>query len=116
MAAIAASGVTVTIERRGVEGRRRRNRVKLVFGNGVDTYSTGGIPLPAASAFGMKRNLEYLIIVDDSGSGYVWRHDKTNNKLFCYIEATVATNTPLAQASAALAPAAQTLYAEAVGW
>ena len=117
MTALAATDFTVTVEKKAIEPPRKRYRVKLVFGDGAKTYSTGGIPLPAKGSFGMVAFLEFLNLIDSSaGGGFVWQFDKTNNKLKAFVEATVATNTPLAEASAAFAPASTTLWAEAVGW
>lgn len=154
MADLAAADVTITIEQRNIEGMKKRNRVKITFGDGALTYPTGGVPLPAAGKFGMYRNLDYLILFDpDDGQGIMWKYDKENNKLRAYIPAldvgaagaaTVddfpfdTTDEPLATAvSISLtnstgagtkylgrqkelvntqAPAAQTMYAEAVGW
>lgn len=117
MVALAAADFTVTVEKKVIEPPRRRYRVKLVFGDGAKTYSTGGIPLPARGLFGMSAFLEYLNLIDNSaGGGFIWLFDKTNNKLKAFVEQAVATNTPLAEASAAFAPASTTLWVEAVGW
>lgn len=117
MADLAAANVTVTIEERTIVGKKRRNRVKIVFGDGALTYPALGVPMPAAANFGMVRQLDYLTVFDENdGSGFVWKYDKENNKLRAYCLTTVATNAPLLEATNALAAAAQTLYAEAVGW
>lgn len=82
MADIASSDVVVTVERRTIAGKTRRNRVKIVFGNGTLTYPTNGVPMPAASAFGMKVRLDYLTVFDeDDSSGIFWKYDKDNKKL-----------------------------------
>lgn len=117
MVALAAADFTVTVEKKAIEPPRKRYRVKLVFGDGAKTYTVGGIPLPARGLFGMVAFLEYLNLVDSSaGGGFVWQFDKTNNKLKAFVEQAVGTNTPLAEATAALAPASTTLWVEAVGW
>jgi hypothetical protein len=90
MADIAASDVAVTIEKRSIEGKNRRNRVKLVFGDDALTYPAGGVPLPAYSKFGMKVRLDFLTIFDqDDSKGHFWKYDKTNNKLRCYVQGVV---------------------------
>ena len=95
MADIAASDVTVVVERRAIEGKSRRNRVKITVGDGALTYPANGIPLPAASAFGMKVRLDYLTIFDeDDGTGYMWKYDKENKKLRCYFTTGGATASP----------------------
>lgn len=84
---IASSDVTVTVERRAIEGKTRRNRVKIVFGNGTLTYPTNGVPMPAASAFGMKVRLDYLTIFDDDDAkGVIYKYDRENKKLRLYVQ------------------------------
>lgn len=82
MADLAAANVTVTVEERKIVGGQRRNRVKVAFGDGALTYPALGVPLPAASAFGLVRNLDYLSLFDNNdGVGIVWKFDKDNLKL-----------------------------------
>lgn len=156
MADIASSDVTITVQRKVVAGKRKRNRVKIAFGNGTLTYpnAAGGVPLPAFGNFGFKRFIEFLSITDENdASGIVWKYDQENHKLRGYIPGIVVgaagaatlddfpadtTADPLMTAvsysltnntgagtkylgaqkelAAAAAPAAQVLYAEAVGW
>lgn len=90
MADIAASDVTVTVVRRSIEGKSRRNRVTIAFGDNTLTYPAGGVPMPAADKFGLKRNLEFLNIYDqDDSVGHFWKYDATNNKLRCYVQGVV---------------------------
>jgi hypothetical protein len=155
MADIAASDVTVTIQKTGpIAGSyERRNKVKITFGDGALLYPANGVPMPAIEKFGMKRDLEDLILTDqDDANGIHWKWDKENKKLRAYIPGVTVsaagsatlddfpTNTtadPLATAMSVslnnnagagtkylgqqkelgnVAIAAQTLYAEAVGW
>lgn len=150
---LAASDVTITIEERRIEGKKKKCRIKIEFGDGALTYPSGGVPMPAFSSLGLKRNLDYLAVFDsDDAQGIVWKYDKENNKLRAYIlgvnvdaagsdtlddfpidttaeplaeaasiggfglEASMNLLGRLAELKAASAPAAQTLYAEAVGW
>lgn len=95
MADIASSDVTVTVERRTIAGKTRRNRVKIQFGNGTLTYPALGVPMPAASAFGMKARLDYLTIFDeDNASGVMWKYDRVNKKLRAYFPTGGATASP----------------------
>jgi len=119
MADLTSANVTVTVERRAIEGKTRRNRVKIVFGNGALTYPANGVPMPAASAFGMKVRLDYLTLFDENdGAGIMWKYDRENKKLrgweFDYPAGAEGSAVELD--AAADAPAAQTFYAEAVGW
>jgi|SRR5712672_38135 len=117
MVALTAANVTVTVEKRVIESQRKRNRVKVVFGDGALTYPTGGVPMPVKGIFGMVRELEALSFYDPaSANGFVYKYDRTNNKMLIYVEQAVGTNTPLAEASVALAPASTTLVVEAIGW
>jgi hypothetical protein len=118
MATVATAAVTVNERRIYAAGKKKRNRVTVTFGNGVDTYPAGGIVMPAAGSFGMIRQLDYLLLVDPSSSdGFLYKYDQTNNKVRIYVEQAVGTNTPLAEASAAFVPANNvTLTGEAVGW
>lgn len=142
MTDLVSTDVTITIERRSIEGKTRRNRVKIAFGDGSLTYPASGVPMPGFATFGMKRNLDFLTIFDENdASGIVWKYDKDNNKLRAWhvlsaaagvsgaASATVTGNALALStgSNAASGPinlaeskqvgiAAQVLYAEAVGW
>jgi hypothetical protein len=118
MVALASTDVTVTVNERRIygTGKKRRNRVTLTYGDGAKTYPTGGVPMPAQGSFGMTRQLDYLSVIDQSvADGFVYKYDVTN-KFKIFVEQAVGTNTPLAEATTALAPAATTIVCEAVGW
>ncbi len=59
---LVASDWTVTVEERLIEGKKKRNRVKLALAASASTSypSSGGIPLP--TTMGMVRNIDYVII------------------------------------------------------
>lgn len=100
MADLASSDVTVTIEERSIVAKKRRNRVKITFGNATLTYPANGVPLPAAASFGMVRQLDFLTIFDeDDALGVMYKYDKENNKLRMYFPTGGATAAP-ASASA----------------
>jgi len=87
MADLVAADVTVTVEERRIEGKKRRARVKIAFGDGALTYPALGVPMPAFGSFGMVRNLDYLTVIDqDDGNGIFWKYDKENNKLRAYVQ------------------------------
>ena len=96
MAAITATNVVATIEERTIEGKKKRNRVKLtISATEALTYpSSGGIPvflsqLPSdgAQAFGkvgMVRNVDYLIPISmphgpSAGGGILWGYDPSGH-------------------------------------
>lgn len=116
MADLTAADVTVTVEQRQIVGKQKRNRVKIVFGNGTLTYPAAGVPMPAAEKFGMVRNLEYLTVFDhDDASGLMFKYDKDNNKLRIYWPSGGATNpaTAAAEATAILTSGATAVTANA---
>jgi hypothetical protein len=85
MTALASSDVTITVQKKLINGKRKRNRVKIVFGDGALTYPAGGVPLPAFGQFGMKRFLEVVALSDaNDGVGLVWKVDQENLKLRAY--------------------------------
>jgi hypothetical protein len=114
MADLAAADVTVTLQAgtphnpRYVNGKRVAF-VKVTFGDGVKTYpATTGVPMPAASSFGLFRNLDYLRVIDSSVTAYKVTYDKTNASLRLFDAG--------AELAATDTPALQTFYCEAVGW
>lgn len=90
MADIASSDVTITIQKsriaKGSPGGVQRNVVKIAFGDGALTYPTGGVPMPTFPKFGMRRELEYLILIDSNdASGIIWKWDYENKKLTAFL-------------------------------
>lgn len=109
MADIASTDVTVTIQRRGRRApKQRENRVAIAFGDAALTYPAGGVPLPAASAFGLQRDFHLELIERDADNNVDWDYDATNDKLRGWLRTTGAELTG--------AIAAQALVANAVGW
>lgn len=87
MTALAASDLTITVEDKQRVGKKRRNRCKIVFGNGTLTYPAAGIPIPAFSGFGMKRNLDFIILYDQNDAvGLIWKYDAAAKKLRAYVQ------------------------------
>lgn len=85
---LTAANVTVAVQEVtvGVGAVKRRNRCKVTFGDGALTYPSGGVPLPAASAFGMPQALDYIVLIDsDDAQGIMWKYDFANKKLRGYI-------------------------------
>lgn len=115
MTDLAVGNITVTIERRSIEGKTRRNRVKLEFGDGALTYPSGGVPMPVFGTLGMKRNIDFLTVFDENdASGIVWKYDKSNHKLRGYVMSnhahrfTIASGAPTASGSGHMAISAIT--------
>jgi hypothetical protein len=94
MSDLAASDVTVTVNEVITAGRKHRNDVKIVFGDGALTYPSGGVPMPTFGSFGMIRNIEKLALYDSNdASGIIWKYDKDNHKLRGYEVGGVAGQT-----------------------
>lgn len=119
MADLTAANVTVTVEEQNIVNGKRRNRVKITFGDGALTYPAAGVPMPTFDKFGMKRNLDYLTIFDENDAvGQMFKYDMTNNKIRMYeFDYPNAAEGPALELDGGTdAVAAQTLFAEAVGW
>lgn len=116
MADITASGdITVTVENKAIEGKRKRNRCKVLLSTGGNDYPAGGIPMAPFGKLGMVRFLDYMSFFDQNDAdGTHWKYDKENNKLRGY--RVGATGAELAEITAGTATTTRTWYAEAVGW
>lgn len=113
MADIAASDVTVTIQAGAphnprIEGTKRKSVVRIQFGNGTLTYPANGVPMPSFEKFGLTRNLEELVLLDSSATAYSVKWDRANK--------TVRLFNAAAEEETGATPAAQSIYAEAVGY
>lgn len=85
MADLSSSNVTITVQEKSIAGKKKRNRVRISFGDGALTYPALGVPLPTFPSYAMVRQLDYLLLSDSNdGSGLLWKYDKDNNKLRAY--------------------------------
>ena len=118
MAAISSSDVSYSMDQRNgvVSDKDIRYNGSISFGDGVLTYPTGGIPLDIGK-LGFRNKLDNLVLVDDSsGDGYVYKFDKTNNKIVIYEgEYTAVADGPLVEIANTDTPAATTLQVIAYG-
>lgn len=114
---ITATEVTVTISQRNVEDRPgflRHVIADLTFGDGSDTYPTGGIPLPAIGVFGFKKSIAVGLVEQPiaATSMYEWRYDRTNHTLMaCGTSefSTPSAATRLYEVAATMCPPATTI-------
>jgi len=125
MAVLGATNFAVVIPYRGI--RRADNR-KVVRGTltltaGADTYPTGGIALPAISAFGFIRNMDNLLLTEQGApaNSYKYEYDKANQKLQLFVSHDTAGVTTLpmdeeTDAEAIVAPTTRTYEFIATGW
>lgn len=113
MPALTAANVAVTkldTARGCITSKRKRNRVKLVFGDGALTYPAGGVPMPSAGAFGFVRLLDGIVQIQSAPDDTLsYKYDAVNNTIRIWV-----TNTG---AELAAPPASnRTLFVEAIGW
>ncbi len=87
MADLTAANVTITVNSKWREGKKRYADVTIAFGDGALTYPAGGVPLPTFVSFGLQRNLDDLVISDPgSGDGKVYKFDRANQKIRIYVQ------------------------------
>jgi hypothetical protein len=59
---------------------------KISYGNGTDTYPTGGIPL-ALGSLGLRNYCDSLVIAgQDAPDGYMYKFDRNALKIMLFIE------------------------------
>jgi hypothetical protein len=95
MGAITSDKLTITVNARD---RVRVNQKSMVLANvafttGSDTYPVHGIPLPAIGAFGMKKAIDFVNVMQNPADGYFVKYDKTYHTLRLYVGAAVAAHT-----------------------
>lgn len=124
MTAIASTDVTITLAAQNVDvmpGMKTVCLPTIAFGNGTLTYPTGGVPLPAIGKFGMKRELQRLLLQQPSANGFVYKYDSANHKIKIFTQGvTTGSTAATTSASGALiensagAESAARLYGTAV--
>lgn len=120
MADIAVTNVTHSVTRKMLEGQAKKTVVdgSLVFGDGVLTYPSGGVPFDK-NKIGLPNDVESMTFVDPmSSDGFVYKIDLTNRKIRIYQgDNNNAADAALIELIAATAtPAATTLKFTARGW
>lgn len=126
MAAITATDWTETVEKRIIDKKQRRNRVRLVLGSNGGFYpSSGGIPLP--TTLGMKRNVDYVTLIQASdmvsGQGVLWNYYVTSHNIRGFwlgpttqSAASALTELPTTWQASDMTAGGVVFYVEAVGW
>ncbi len=119
MADIAAADLVYTIADSGgvtIQNKLRRVKVTIAFGDAVDDYPTGGIPLTRAK-MGLPNVIDSLhFSEDDAGQGFVYKFDESAETIRIYQgDNDEASDGPLIEfINATDVPAATTL--EVVAW
>jgi hypothetical protein len=86
MAAITANDVTVSFVHKDYTRRARLNTVRLSFTMASLTYPANGVPLPAATKFGLPEGqVFHMAIMGNEAQGYTWKYDRTNHTLRCFV-------------------------------
>lgn len=107
MPALAASDVTVTINRKEDLNGMKRNYCTVSFGDGSLTYPATGVPL-AKGKLGMARHLEHVAITEDGTLSYKTNYDISAETIVLgQGDYTNTTDGPLIVLTTSDAPAAQ---------
>ena len=114
MAALGASDWTVTVLSDRIHQKSRRIRATISLPT-TGTYPSNGVPVPAYTAFGFRRNLEALQIESDkAGDGTRYKWDPVNGTIRIFV---ATTGNELATTAAGDGTgAAAVLYVAATGW
>jgi hypothetical protein len=81
MAALTATDWTVTVQERRIENKKKVTKCLLTLAT-AGSYPSGGIPLPSFSALGLKRNLEYIMMIDaNPTASYLSQYDVSANTI-----------------------------------
>lgn len=122
--ALTATNLTITVNERNIEGKKKRNRCTITL-TSADTYPSAGIPLPTYGSWGMVRQLDYIIVLDNvstlNSELYVWSYsasDGSQGTLRGYGTATVGTAAVALTelATTVTVGASASFLVEAVGW
>ena len=74
------SDITVTVDERWIEGRKRYIRGSMAFGDGYKTLPLGGITVPTLATFGFHRQIDELRFQPRRGEfGRLMYYDKGRN-------------------------------------
>jgi hypothetical protein len=92
MTDLVATDVTVVVNERYIQGRKKYTECTLTFGNGSLTYPTNGVPMPTYEKLGLKRNVQSMIVEEQNASGLVWEYDVSAHKLRALRSAALATH------------------------
>lgn len=107
MTAIAASDVTVTINRKEDRNGMKRNYCTVAVGDGALTYPSAGIPL-AKGKLGMARSIDNVSFAESNTLDYVTEYDLSAETIrLGQGDYTNTTDGPFVELTTSEAPAAQ---------
>jgi hypothetical protein len=97
MGDMVATDVTVTLDPREADFFAMATKVtfpSIAFGAASGkAYPTGGIPMPAMGAFGMKKEIKRIFVSPRAADGILWKYDKVNHKLMALVVGGSVTGT-----------------------
>ena len=74
--------ITLSVDERYIEGRKRYIRGTMSFGDGYKSFPYGGLTIPALSAFGFHRSIDEMRLTQQRGSTFAGLiYDSTRNVL-----------------------------------
>lgn len=77
---ITATVIVVTVNERNIEGKKKRNRCTVTL-TSADTYPASGAALPTHGQFGMVRQLDYIIMLEQvptlASDNFIWTWSAT---------------------------------------
>lgn len=68
----------------------------LTFGDGVDTYPVGGVPLPDKAQFGFKKSIDFGAIEQPPANGFIYKYDRANHKIKIFTQGITTGSTAAA--------------------
>jgi hypothetical protein len=91
MADLAASDVAVSVgssdrEMAGAGAFKNMSLASITFGGGALTYPTNGVPLPAIGTFGFRKAIDFGIVAQAPGDGFIYKFDQTNRSIRVYTQ------------------------------
>lgn len=112
MAALTATGWTISITDENIQSGERRVHASLTLPTAGE-YPSNGIPLPTGS-LGMHRNLAFVSVMGaDVGNSTIVKFDEANKTLRAFVASTGAE---VATTATVGAGGTWVAYVEAVGW
>ena len=116
MADLVAADVTYTRRRILDRDGMKEWYGTVAFGDGTDTYPTGGVPA-AKGKFGFARTLESFQVTESNGNGLVYEYDRSAETIRIFeVDTTGDTDKALVELDGGSdTPAAATLEVVAVG-
>lgn len=72
---------------------------EITFGDGIDTYPAGGVPLPDISQFGFKKQIDFVSIEQPPANGFFYKYDRANHKIMIFHQGVTTGSTGAADST-----------------